>query len=493
MMRSLRFPAPHPDSRWADAMDVFEIACRQAQAYRCSVADRQVRPERDYAQMRADFAAPFPETGTPDVEVIKLLADLGEPGLMQVTHPRFFGWVMGGSSPVAVAADWLASAWGQNAGMHHTSPASAAIEETASGWLLDILDLPRDAAVGFASGGTMANFTALAAARGALLRRVGWDCEALGLFGAPQVHVFVGDDVHTSVLSALRYLGFGTERLIRVDTDMQGRMLAEDLALRCKACDGAKLIIVQAGQINTGAFDPFVEIAEIAEQAGAWLHVDGAFGLWARADPKMCAMTNGMERADSWVVDGHKWLQVPFDSGYAIVRDSAALQSAMAITASYLPAQDPNDRVPSYLVPELSRRARGLPTWAALKSLGRTGVIEMVRLHCSLARQLADDLRAAPGIRVMNEVVLNQIILRFGDDADGLETRRSMSRAVIALLVEEGVIFVGGSDWRGEWVMRISVICGATTAQDTKVAAHAILAAWARICATKSIDWVPPK
>ncbi|MBM1813508.1 aspartate aminotransferase family protein [Sulfitobacter pseudonitzschiae] len=267
----------------------------------------------------------------------------------------------------------MASAWGQNAVMRHTSPASAAIEETASGWLLDVLDLPRDAAVGFASGGTMANFTALAAARGALLRGVGWDCEALGLFGAPQVHVFAGDDVHTSVLSALRYLGFGTERLIRVDTDMQGRMLAEDLAQRCKACDGAKLIIVQAGQINIGAFDPFVQIAEIAEQTGAWLHVDGAFGLWARADPRMRAMTNGLERADSWGVDGHKWLQVPFDSGYAIVRDAAALQSAMAITASYLPTHDPNDRVPSYLVPELSRRARGLvlgPTFG-LQLVGR--------------------------------------------------------------------------------------------------------------------------
>ncbi|SFF15409.1 Glutamate or tyrosine decarboxylase [Sulfitobacter brevis] len=474
-------------------MDVLEIACRRAQAYRSSVADRQVRPERDYAQMRADFDAPFPETGCPDVEVIEALADLGEPGLMQITHPRFFGWVMGGSAPVGVAADWLASAWGQNAGMHHTSPTSAAVEEAASGWLLDILDLPRDAAVGFVSGGTMANFTALAAARGALLRRVGWDCEAQGLFGAPEVHVFVGDDIHTSVLSALRYLGFGVQRLIRVDTDMQGRMSADNLARRCDACDGAKLIIVQAGQINTGAFDPFTKIAQIAEQAGAWLHVDGAFGLWARADPKMRSLTEGIERADSWVVDGHKWLQVPFDSGYAIVREPAALQSAMAITASYLPAQDVNDRVPSYLVPELSRRARGLPTWAVLKSLGRNGIIEMVRLHCNLAHQLAEDLRAAPGIKVMNDVVLNQIILRFGDDEDCVATRRSMSRAVIALLVDEGLIFVGGSDWRGEWVMRISVICSATTAQDTKVAAQAILAAWACISESQSFNCAPPK
>jgi glutamate/tyrosine decarboxylase-like PLP-dependent enzyme len=469
-------------------MDVFETACRRAAAYRSDIASRQVRPQRSYREMQARFAAPLPETGSPGCAVIDELADLGEPGLMQIAHPRFFGWVMGASAPVSVAADWLAVAWGQNAAMHASSPTAAAVEETAAGWLLDILDLPREAAVGFVSGATIGNFTALAAARGALLRREGWDCEAQGLFGAPEVHVFVGDDVHTSVLSALRYLGFGAQRIIRVDTDIQGRMSADDLTRRCASYSGAKLIIAQAGQINTGAFDPFVRLAEIARKAGAWLHVDGAFGLWARADPDLRGLTEGIEMADSWVVDGHKWLQVPFDSGYAIVRDPDALQRAMATSASYLPIQESGDRAPSYLVPELSRRARGLPTWAALKSLGRSGVIEMVSRHCALARQIAKDMQATPGIQVMNDVVLNQVILRFGEDHDGPVRRRALATAVIDLLVEDGTIFVGGAAWRGEWVMRISVISGATTVKDAYAATDAIRSAWAHVSASPSFE-----
>jgi glutamate/tyrosine decarboxylase-like PLP-dependent enzyme len=335
--------------------------------------------------------------------------------------------------------------------------------------------------VGFVSGATVGSFTALAAARGALLRRQGWDVEAQGLFGAPEIHVFVGDDVHTSVLSALRYLGFGSQRLIRVDTDGQGRILPEDLARQCARRKGAKLIIAQAGQINTGAFDPFLAIADIARDNDAWLHVDGAFGLWARADPDLCALTEGVEKADSWVVDGHKWLQVPFDSGYAIVRGPQALRNAMITSASYLPANQANDRVPSFLVPELSRRARGLPTWAALKSLGRGGIVRMVRNHCTLARQIARDMEATPGIQVMNDVVLNQIILRFGHDNDGPEQRKVLAEAVIDQLVREGIIFVGGAAWRGEWVMRISLICDATTVQDAVIATKAIRAAWKNV------------
>ncbi|WP_223428063.1 pyridoxal phosphate-dependent decarboxylase family protein [Tateyamaria pelophila] len=465
-------------------MDAFETAYRRAAAYRAGVADQKVPPQRSYHQMRASFAAPLPETGSPDSAVIQELADLGEPGLMQTTHPRFFGWVLGGSAPVGVAADWLASAWGQNAAMHGSSPTAAAVEETAAGWLLDILDLPRDAAVGFVSGATVGSFTALAAARGALLRRQGWDVEAQGLFGAPEIHVFVGDDVHTSVLSALRYLGFGSQRLIRVDTDGQGRISPEDLARQCAHRKGAKLIIAQAGQINTGAFDPFLAIADIARDNDAWLHVDGAFGLWARADPDLCALAEGVEKADSWVVDGHKWLQVPFDSGYAIVRNPQALLSAMTTSASYLPAHQANDRVPSFLVPELSRRARGLPTWAVLKSLGRSGIVRMVRNHCTLARQIARDMAATPGIQVMNDVVLNQVILRFGQDDDGPERRKVLAEAVIDQLVREGIIFVGGAAWRGEWVMRISLICDATTVQDAVIATKAIRAAWINVSAS---------
>ena len=469
-------------------MDVFEIAYQRAVAYRSSVADQPVKPQLDYQQMRARFAGRLPETGTPDCDVINELADLGEVGLMPITHPRFFGWVMGASSPVSVAADWLASAWGQNAAMHSATPTAAAVEETAAGWLLEILDLPREAAVGFVTGATAGNFAALAAARGALLRRDGWNCEADGLFGAPQVHVFVSDDVHASVLSALRYLGFGERRVVRVDTDNQGRMLARDLARRCAACEGPKLIIAQAGQINTGSFDPFATLADIAQENGAWLHIDAAFGLWARAVPELRTLTDGIERADSWVVDGHKWLQVPFDSGYAIVRDADALQRSMAISASYLPAREASDRAPSYLVPELSRRARGLPTWAALRSLGRSGVAAMVRQHCALARRIAADLAQVPGILVMNDVVLNQVILRFGHDGDGAERRKILAAAVMDRVVADGIIFVAGATWRGEWVMRISVISGAIANEDVSIATSAIRAAWTQVSTEASSE-----
>lgn len=469
-------------------MDVLETAYHRAMAYRTGVADRPVRPQADYRQMRARFAGPLPEVGSADCDVINELADVGDAGLMQITHPRFFGWVMGGSAPVAVAADWLTSAWGQNTGMHTSTPTAAAVEEVTAGWLLDVLDLPREAAVGFVTGATVGNFSALAAARGELLRRAGWNLETDGLFGAPEIHVFAGDDFHTSVLSALRYLGFGTRQIIRVPTDNQGRMKADDLARQCSARTGPKLIIAQAGQINTGAFDPFTRIAEIAHEVGAWLHVDGAFGLWSRADPEMRALTEGIEKADSWAVDGHKWLQVPYDSGYAIVRDADALQRGMAITASYLPKQSPGDRIPSALVPELSRRARGLPTWAALKSLGRSGVIEMVRRHCAVARQIAQGVTTAPGIEVMNDVVLNQVILRFGTDSDGPDRRKALTTSVIDRLVDEGIIFVAGAMWRSEWVMRISVTSGATMPEDATTTSQAILSAWETVKAAQSAD-----
>ena len=469
-------------------MDVFETACRRASAYRSEVAGKPVKPQLDYLQMLARFGAPLPEAGMPDCDVIDALADLGEAGLMPVTHPRFFGWVMGGSAPVSVAADWMVAAWGQNAAMHSASPTAAAVEETAARWLLEIFDLPREAAVGFVTGATLGSFVALSAARGSLLRRVGWDCEADGLFGAPQVHVFVSDDVHASVLSALRYLGFGERRVIRVDTDDQGRMSADDLARRCATCDGPKLIIAQAGQINTGAFDPFDQVAQVARANDAWLHVDAAFGLWARVAPDLHPLTKGIELADSWVVDGHKWLQVPFDTGYAIVRDPEALERSMAITASYLPAKKANHRSPSQLVPELSRRGRGVPTWAALKSLGRSGVIEMVSRHCRLARQIAAELAQVPGILVMNDVVLNQVILRFGRQSDGAEWRKVLAEAVIDRVIEDGHIFVAGGAWRGEWVMRISVISGPISTEDAYITTNAIRSAWSHVSAIQRDD-----
>lgn len=464
-----------------DKLAALGTAFERAKAYRKGVADRPCPSEKSFAEMLAIFDEPFPDQGQNGVDVIRDLADRGEQGLTHMVHPMFFGWVLGGSAPVGVAADWLVSAWGQNTAFHGSSPTTAAVEEVAAGWMLDILDLPRDASVGFVTGGTVGNFTALAAARGAVLRQHGWDPDDDGLFGAPPITVYLGDDAHTSVLSALGYLGLGRQRVRRVQTDREGRMIPSDLARQIADRPTPTIIVTQAGQINTGAFDPFDQIADIAKQAGAWMHVDGAFGLWARAHPDYRSLTTGISRADSWSVDGHKWLQTPFDSGYAIVRGKEALQKAMRIDASYLPPQAEDERVPCFLTPELSRRARGLPTWAMLKSLGRAGVEDLVARHCGLAAHIATRLRQAGGVQVLNEVVLNQIIVSFGPPDASAELRRIATQAVIEKISAQGAIFVGGSKWRDEWVMRISVICNATEASAADKIADLILASWTEV------------
>lgn len=480
-MRKSLSPSPLPATTWAEAtdqVDVLRTAQAHATAYRRGLREKPCAPKRNYREMLGVFSEPLPETGSNGADVVNELVDRGEQGLTQMTHPGFFGWVLGGSSPVGVAADWLAGAWGQNAAFHTSSPTAAAVEEIAAGWLLDVLHLPEEAAVGFVTGATVGNFTALAAARGAVLRRAGWDADGDGLFGAPPISVYVGDDAHTSVFSALGYLGLGRNRVKRVSSDGEGRMMASDLAAELKGQDGPTIVIAQAGQINTGAFDPFQDILEIAKQNNAWVHVDGAFGLWARAHPDYRPLTNGVERADSWAVDGHKWLQTPFDSGYAIVRDRDSLQKAMSIDASYLPTVGEQDRIPSFLVPELSRRARGLPTWAMLKSLGRQGVEELVGRHCAIAGKIAERLHGADGVRVVNDVVLNQVIVSFGRAGDTALQRKALTEAVIARLRDQGSIFVGGARWRDDWVMRISVICDATIPADAGPVADLILNAW---------------
>lgn len=438
-------------------------------------------PERSYHDMRAAFSEPLPETGADAQQVIRQLAEVGDPGLMQMVHPRFFGWVLGASHPAGVTADWLASAWGQNTGYHTPTPTTAAVEEVAADWLLELLDLPREASVGFATGASVGNFVALAAARNRVLREHGWDSNADGLFGAPEIHVFIGDDAHTSVFSALQFLGLGHHRVIRIDTDGEGRMRPEHLAREGAERTGPKIVIAQAGQINTGAFDPFEDLVEIARGAGAWLHVDGAFGLWARASDKLKHLTKGLEDADSWVTDGHKWLQTPFDTGYAIVRDRDAHQRAMTTWASYLPTQQDDERSPSFLVPELSRRARGLATWAILKTLGRRGVSDMVERHCQIARRIASKLSSEDGICILNDVVLNQVIVEFGPSDAGAEKRKELTQAVIDAAVESGELFVGGARWRDAWVMRVSVISHETTVEDGDIAADVILSAWKRV------------
>ncbi len=476
----------------SDPLDVLRTGFTHATAYRKGVSGRPCGLARDYAEMRATFDEPLPKQGHSGEAVIKELVQKGEPGLTPMVHPRFFGWVLGGSAPVGVAADWLVSAWGQNAAFHESSPTASAVEEIAGQWLLDILDLPRRAAVGFVTGATVANFTALAAARGAILRRHGWDPDTDGLFGAPPITVLVGDDAHTSVFSALGYLGLGRNRVCRVRTDAQGRMVPADLERRVVETTGPKIIIAQAGQINTGAFDPFPEIANIAQQAQAWLHVDGAFGLWARAHPSYKPLTTGVELADSWAVDGHKWLQTPFDSGYTIVRDTDALRRAMQIDASYLPAQTSEDRIPCFLVPELSRRARGIPTWAMLKTLGRDGIEELVDRHCSVAKQIAAALDGIVGVRVLNDVQLNQIIVDFGTRDASNDERGALTEAVIMRIRDKGVIFVGGARWKGAWVMRISVICNATGPAEVDAVVSTIAAAWADVRANTAKAEISP-
>lgn len=460
----------------SDLRALFEQAVDYAVAYRAGVGEGLARPLESYHASRERFLAPLPETGMDPKAMLAELAQAAEPGLMPTIGPRFFAWVMGASHEAGVAAEVLAAAWGQNSGYQSTSPAGAAIEEAAERWLLDILDLPREAGIGFSTGATVANGTCLAAARTGTLLKAGWDPDADGLFGAPPVHVLIGADAHSSLFSSLQLIGFGRKRVITIATDAEGRMLPSALEAAMAGLAGPKVVIAQAGQINTGAYDPFGDIVEIGKAHDAWVHVDGAFGLWARAVPELKHLTAGIEGCDSWVTDGHKWLQVPYDSGFAIVRDRDALLGAMTQWSSYLPSIAQGDRVPSNYVPELSMRARGVPVYAVLKTLGRSGVAELVGGHCRMAQRMAERLSAEPGVRVVNAVTINQLIVNFGEgDA---AARKAATEAVIARVQADGVCFVAGAGWRGDWVMRISITSGATTDADIELSADAIIAAW---------------
>jgi glutamate/tyrosine decarboxylase-like PLP-dependent enzyme len=456
---------------------VLRRAFEHALAFRKSLPAHPPRPAFGAAELDAHFGSPTPETGLPGEEAIDALVAAAEPGLLRSAGPRSFAWVMGASHPVGVAADWLTSAWGQNSAIFATSPAAAVAEKAAAHWLLDILDLPRAASVGFATGATMANFVCLAAARNALLAREGWDVEAEGLQGAPLIRVFVGADAHATVFAALQYLGIGHARAVRVTTDAAGRMNAGALEKAMRRGGGPSLVVAQAGQINSGACDPFVEIADLCRDSSAWLHIDGAFGLWARSCPDLAHLADGAERADSWATDGHKWLQVPYDCGYAIVRDAEAHRRAMTIGASYLPSAMEGEFDPSGYVPELSRRARGFATWAMIRALGRDGIAAMVGRHCALARRIAATLAAEPGIEILNDVVLNQVMAGFGPGLPG-ERQDALAREVVARVQADNVCFVGGAEWKGRWIMRVSVISWQTTEADADALADAVARAW---------------
>ena len=434
-------------------------AARRASRYVSEVPRRRVAPRPEDIAKLDGLGGSLPADPSDPAAVITLLDDLGSPATMASTSGRYFGFVTGGALPVTLAANWLAGAWDQNAGLHATSPFGAKIEEIAAQWLCNIFGLPDTCGVGFTTGATMANFTCLAAARHALLQRAGWNVEDDGLFGAPPLSVVVGAEVHVSLLKALSMLGLGRTRVITVPSDEQGRMKSVDLP----GLNERTIVCVQAGNVNTGAFDPVAEICARAHQVGAWVHVDGAFGLWAAAAPPRAYLMKGACEADSWGTDCHKWLNVPYDCGVAFVRNAESLRDAMIVSAAYL--HTGNKREPAHYSPEASRRARGVEVWAAIRSLGRGGLAELIERNCRLAKRFADGLRQS-GFTVLNDVVLNQVLVSFGSP----ET----TRRVIAEVQSEGTCWCGGTEWHGHAAMRISVSSWATTEVDVDTSLAAI-------------------
>jgi glutamate/tyrosine decarboxylase-like PLP-dependent enzyme len=442
------------DSLLADAQ-------RRAVRYLDSLDERAVQPDPDAVAALTRFDVPLQNEPMDPRAVLAELDDYGSGATMGLAGPRFFGFVIGGSLPAALAADWLASAWDQNTGLYKSTPGTSHIEQVALRWMLDLLGLPDTCAGAFVTGTTVAHITALATARHAVLEAVGWNVEADGLFGAPPVNVIVSAEAHPTLLKALGVIGFGRTRVIKVPTDGQGRMRADALP----AIGGPTVVCTQVGNVNTGACDPVSAICDWAHASNAWVHVDGAFGLWARASKSLAHLVEGLEKADSWATDGHKWLNVPYDSGVAFVRDGAALRAAMAVTAEYLPTVSEH-RNPSDYTPELSRRARGVPIWAALRSLGRGGVEEMIDRNCKQARDFAVMLAKA-GFTIHNDVVLNQVLVSFGDAA--------RTRKVIAALQDEGTMWAGETVWQGITAMRLSLSCWATTDDDVRRSVDAII------------------
>jgi glutamate/tyrosine decarboxylase-like PLP-dependent enzyme len=454
---------------------VLEAALRAAADFLSGLAERPVGARATVAELRAALGGPLPEQPADPAQVVRELARAADGGIVASAGPRYFGFVIGGSLPAALGADWLTSAWDQNAGIYATSPAASVVEEVAAQWLLSVLGLPAAASVGFVTGGQMANTTCLAAARHAVLRRAGWDVERDGLYGAPEVEVVVGAEAHVTVLSALRFLGLGAGRVHTVPTDAQGRMRADAVAEVLAHGSGPAIVCTQAGNVNTGSVDPLVEISAAARARGAWLHVDGAFGLWAAASPAHRRLLAGAELADSWAMDAHKWLNVPYDSGIAIVADSASHRAAFSATAAYLIKADDERRDPEDWTPEFSRRARGFTIYAALRSLGRRGVAELVARCCEHARAMADRLRRAPGVEVLNDVVLNQVLVRFTPPGRG--DADAFTRAVVERVQREGTCWLSGTTWHGRAAMRISVSGWNTTADDIGRSAEAIVRA----------------
>lgn len=440
---------------------LIESAAERALGYLEGLDARPVAPDPDATRRLQELDEPLPDGPTDPEHVLEILDERFSPATMAMAGPRFFGFVIGGSLPVTVAANWLASAWDQNTALYRVTPATSHLEQRALAWLLELFGLPPDCGGAFVTGATVANLCALAAARHDVYAKAGWDVESDGLVGAPELTVVIGEEAHPSVFKSLGLLGLGRSHVYKVPVDGQGRMRG-DLLPRMT---GPTIVCAQAGNVNTGAFDDVSETCARAHEAGAWVHVDGAFGLWAAAAPDRAFLTRGITEADSWATDAHKWLNVPFDSGLAFVRDREALRAAMAITAEYLPTET-EQRNPSDYVPELSRRARGVEVWAALKSLGRSGVADMVERMCRHARTFADGLAGA-GYEILNDVVLNQVLVSFGDAEATERTVEAVQR--------DGTCWCGGTVWQGRTAMRISVSSWATTDEDVSRSLEAIL------------------
>ena len=436
-----------------------------------SLATRPIREDASPDELRDALGGPLPDGPTEPQRVVDDLIAAAEPGVIAMPSGRYFGFVIGGAVPAAVAADWLTSLWDQNAGLYVGGPSAAVVEEVAGAWLKELLGLPPHASFAFVTGCQMAHVTALAAARHEVLARAGWNVERDGLQGAPRICVVVGEERHVTVDRALRFLGIGASQLVAVPADGQGRMRADLLRDALGAIDGPAIVCAQAGNVNTGSFDPLPAIADAAEEAGAWLHVDGAFGLWAAASPSLAHLVEGAERADSWATDGHKWLNVPYDSGLAFCAHADAHRAAMAVHASYLvhaDADGPRDQMDWN--PEFSRRARGFTVYAAIRALGRAGIAAMVERCCGHARLFAELLGAVDGVEILNDVVLNQVLVRFGGDDD-------LTREVVRRVQQDGTCWLSGTTWQGRAAMRISVSNWQTSDADVERSVEAILRA----------------
>jgi len=442
------------------AKDLLQDAASRATRYLDDVRQRRVSPSPDALREMQRFAVELQDDSIDAAKVLAELDTLGSPATVACTGGRYFGFVTGGALPAPLAANMLAAAWDQNSGLEVQSPIAAHLERVCRDWMIALLGLPAQTEIGFVTGATMANFTGLAAARHSVLRAQGWDVEAQGLFGAPPLTVVVGDEVHVSLMKGLGMLGLGRERVVRVPVDSQGRLIAA----RLPAIDGPSIVCLQAGNVNTGAFDPIGEVAARLHGTGAWIHVDGAFGLWAAASSQKRALISGLDLADSLATDAHKWLNVPYDSGLVFVRDARALYAAMSANAAYFPEGQTRD--PQRFVPEGSRRARAIEVWAALRSLGRRGLAEMIERNCRHAERFANELRKA-GYQVLNDVVLNQVLVSFGAP--------EVTRRVIAAIQQDGTCWCGGTSWQGTLAMRISVSSWATSDADVEQSIAAIV------------------